>query len=481
MTSAEQVAELAHAVANLVAEDRSGEGASSAQVAFACRDVVVDRLGGALGAVLNAGPAHHDFPARHIANDPAHALHAALRDLPRLSGPDRPPVIDALSAAAPPRSPWHVAGRAALLLQPYEEQLRVLPGPAAWQAVHQIAAIAATLPYLDADLAHVHRGLMVDPGSHGAIRFAVAEIETRAPQDRTPFGIEAPQPFQAVPIRGLADLPNATRQLGTLIALRGERITAAERRAVARMLTEGLDVTSRALRSSGPHVQADLAASFESAAEHLTKLYTTPLATIGKPAPTIQYLAGEITKHLRALDGVLDRAEPLAPPERDTAFSRATERGLAWASEAPAVTGALESALRAAHGAANLFGHPESEATRELGLTWVRAEAPPRQAVPRVLAAARAGAEALGAARPALPTVAGRGDARAQTGFEQAEVAVDRVHAAVRARGALPSASLPEHPRTRTGSRRVADLARAAGRPVRSPSPSGADRAPPTP
>jgi hypothetical protein len=453
-------------------------------VELACRDAVADRLATVLGSVINVGPVRGDFPARNVANDPVHALHAALRDLPRFSGPDRPPVIEMLDATnEPAAAPWHTAARATLLLQPYLDELRVLPAPAAWHTVHRVAAMASAIPYLDSDLVRRHGISPIDTGSHGAIRFATAEIEARAPTSDAHYDLRPIEPVQPIPVRALSDLPEATRQLTELIAQRGAAISAAEMRAVARMLSEGLDIAASVVRDAPglDHQRVVLAGAFESAADHLAKVFNLPMATLTQPAPAIGYLAGEISRHLRALDRLIEQAQDLETPARVAGLARASEKVLDWAAETPATVAALDTALRTAHVSANLFTHPEHESTRELGYHWIRAENPPGATEPRLLAATRAAREALNATRPTSPELSGRPIHALPEAPGSADVGFAAIRAAVQARGAVPVPPLPDHPRTRTGTRQAADLARLKARRPPGPGRNPPGQSPPTP
>jgi hypothetical protein len=480
MTYAEEIDHLARALTSLVARDAPTRSADEtrAEIAFASRDIVVEQLTELTRAVVGVQPGAADFPARHVAADPAHALHAALRELPRLSRANGPIALDVLTATGGPElTPWREAVHASVSLESYTEQLHTIPGPQAWRLVRDLGSLAMTVPIIDSDLTERHGRTVIPTGSHGAIRIAVAEMQSRVPTGPNDYDVELDRPVQVVPLQGVSDLPQATAWLAGLISERGYEISAVEIRSAARVLGQGAEVAARALRLAGEANPGLLptAARLEDAAEALGHLHATPIATLAEPKALIRYLSGEISAQLRVLDGVLDRVEPKADPdERRAALSRVAELALNWAAQGSAATTALTDSIHSSHAAHRLLGRQEHETNPHEHLVWVAAVAPRGADHPRALTHSTAAREALD------QVVAPRDDrgnrtigGTATAASVRAAVALSDLHTAVTNRVLTP-APLAGHPSVRTGARRATDLARKRARNIQ-----GRDRPPP--
>ncbi len=252
------------------------------QAALVCRDTVVgavrDLTGALLGRTPSPAPADPDLKGR----SPAHALHAALRDLPAATGTGLPLTAALAVQAGPPVTGWQRAGRAAALLETYRDEAAALPGPAAWSLARDLATLGSALPDLDLDLATTLTaaaadptgpatttlattppaaaatldgpiGALLDGPSHGRLQLAAAALTahtTDVPaaaailhgRSRGPIG----------PVTRLADLPVAGRQLAELLHRRGSRLTVTEVRAAVRAVGYGLGLTARSLTASAP-------------------------------------------------------------------------------------------------------------------------------------------------------------------------------------------------------------------------------------
>jgi hypothetical protein len=467
MTYAEEVEHLAHALAHILANQDLVDR-DDASAVLAARDTVVQRLRALSGAVINAGPAREVFPARHMAADPAHALHAALRDLALASGPDRPPTIDVLRRNGRGALPyWQLAVRASALLEPYGEAVRHLPGPAAWRAALDIADLATTLPHIDADLArHLSSGdsrrwaTLTDIGTHGAIRIAADELRARAQENAaTTLDIKPSTPARAIRVQSMSVLAEGFRRLTAILTARATALTATEARAVAKALAEAVEVSAHTLRAaalSNPHYPV-VAQALDRALPVIRRIYLEPMETLGLPAIAVTRLIGEIRHELLVLRALVDRLETQDQGPRRAAVTRVAAAALAVAREIAPTTAALDTALRAAHDARQLLSPVEYQDGPATSLyLWVRAQPPERNVEPLALAASGAARTAMATIAPMLETAGSPGvlDGRHNTA-DRAAKAIGEIHAAAAKRG-RPHAgsSAPDHPRQRVGSSR---------------------------
>lgn len=451
MTYADEIDGLARALAELVSREPSDWAAdpTPSHEAFAVRDIVATRLRTIAAALVHA-PAQNqpgEFPARHVAADPGHALHAALADLPR-AGADERPVGTDLGTRSANANPWQQAAQACLFLEPYTETLRALPGPQAWSALRGVADLAAAVVILDEDLSTHHRATHLDLGRHGALRIAADELRARVAPDGPHPHLARRSVQSAVAVRTVAELPWATGRLAAMLDERGPDITAVEVRAAARMLVEGLATAARA--TTGPQGIVGLDAAMRTAAAAAQRALCEPMATLTQSSPPIRYLAGQITVQVRALGGVLGKfdADP-ADRTGDRAVVAAAIRP--WVAEAAGVAAAVDRGLRASHQQHLLLGHPESTSSTQ-PYRWIPAATPEGQAEPRALTASRSMREALAhAAR--LATEQDSSGAQQQTAGDL--VASTALPALTEARRPITAAPLPDHPANRIGRRHV--------------------------
>lgn len=470
MSYADEVELLARSMAQLTARNEDLEQ-QQGDLVLAARDIVVERLRLLTAALTNAGPPKDEFPARHVASDPGHALVAALQELPLVAGSDRPSLIDVLGASGSGSLPlWQDAARAATSMEPYTAALRDLPGPTAWGALRDVADLAASVPHLDAGLARWagadHAALLTDPASHGAVRIAAEELRVQVPS-AGPGGLVLTEatPARPIQIHGIGDVPEATRRMSAILDARGADVSAVEVRAVATALAEGFEAAGKVLRAAGdlePRFK-DVADSLDRAVPAVRRVYSTPMETLTPASPVVRYLATEVRGQLRGLGELVERIERMAPgANKDTALKRAAEPALAWAAEAPRAAAAMDNALRASHEAGRLLGPVERIASDTPAYSWVRAATPEDGDEPRALAASRAAREAVTAAAPLLADLTARtSSAQGPDAAERAAAAVAAVSSAVdeRGRGSRPSL-LPDHPRERVGTRRETELAK---------------------
>lgn len=446
MTYATEFDRLARALAEVISRapnDWDTDLTPRASV-FASRDVVVARLRIMTEVLVDASPArgHRSFLARHVSANPGHALHAALAELPSAlsegrSGADRL----LLTEVSHTDTPWRRAAQACLYLEPYTEALRTLPGEQGWAALRQIADAASAVLLIDEDLT-IHLGAEhVDVGRHGALRIAIHEVRAHVSDTEAAPTLTLP-PSVAPRVRSIADLPGATRQLSRLLIARGADVTAVEVRSAARVVTEGLDITARAIAGTpGPEAR-QLAKVLRDAAAQTRALYCTPMATLTPPSMPVRYLAGELSNRLRAVDGLLDRLDA-DPTSRSADRAEIVNALLPWVGEAGALCATTDRVVNASQKAARLLEPARGTTTYE----WLPA-ASRTAGSDSVAASRRATAAAVLAAR--LADQAGAPHARPQTPTGQSELL-----SAVDARRRMAVRSRAEHPAHRLTSRPV--------------------------
>jgi len=431
--------------------------------------------------LLGERPTRADSPEL-LARSPAHALRAALSDLPAAATAQLAQTEALARNGGPFTRGWQDAARAAVALERYHDLLAGLPGPQAWAAIRNVAELAAALPQLDTDLAAALPSAgtdracaaMLDPVPHGLLRLAADEL--RAHTTDLPAGstdLALPERPRLQPPSTLADLPEATRQLALLVAHRGPHLTAAESRAALRVLADGVDLTGRVLALTHPAKDHSVAVAREhlpGALPDLQQLLHEPLATLTRPAPAVLYLAEQIRARLGTAAAVADRLQDHPGPTgaREADFARLAAPLTRWAIETPALTAALEDSLSRAIDARRLLA-PRQEPTRGRGrgqdLLWL----PVANAAgghPAISAASRSTAHLSTAARhlaaatgtdTGTDTAAGRTRSAARTAGIQAGMAFDSLTAALRGRQAAPwpnparatHPALPPDPRQR--------------------------------
>jgi hypothetical protein len=351
------------ALSTLIGRDERAHHADRTppDIALACRDIAVTRLRTMCGLVTGTGPTLDNFLARNITTDPAGALYSALADLPMLGGRDRPVLVEILTARPRPgQKEWQELARASLFLEPYSDALPDLPGPFAWKAVTDIANLATGLPCLDEDL-HLHRGLpAVDPGRHGVLRLAAAQLESIRRDVHGDLFMIRPTRHVVRPVRTIADLGTGNADLARLIRRRGADISAPEIRAAARVLVEGLDLVGRIESGLGEGFQAaTIGGPAGAAAKQLNWVLLTPLATLndGAPDPIARQLSAGMSRQFQSLHGLCDRLDARADtPSRAADHARIGAGLEGWLRSVPQVVAALDHALSAAHDQRRLLG-----------------------------------------------------------------------------------------------------------------------------
>jgi len=464
---AEDVRRLAGAAAMLVGAGPPAPDSvhpNEQQTGLAARDAVAGELRSLTTVLLGERPTRAERPEL-LASSPAHALRAALNDLPATATAPLPQTGALARNGGPFTRGWQDAARAAVALERYHDLLACLPGPQAWAAIRDVAELAAALPQLDADLAAAlptagtegARAALLDPVPHGLLRLAADELRVHTadlPAGSTDLAL--PERPRLQPPSTLADLPGATRQLALLVAHRGPHLTAAESRAALRVLADGVDLTGRVLALTHPaknHPTAIARQHLQDALPDLQQLLHEPLATLTRPAPAVLYLAEQIRARLGTAAALADRLQDQLQPAdtREADFARLAAPLTRWAIETPALIAALEDSLSRAIDTRRLLA-PRQEPTRgrRMDLLWL----PVANAAgdhPAISAASRSTAHLSTAARHlaavtgtdtgteiGTDTAAGRTRSAARTAAIQAGLAFDSLTAVLRARQAAP-------------------------------------------
>jgi hypothetical protein len=366
----------ARALATLVGRDERAHRSDQTppEIALAARDIAVTRLRVMCGLVTGTDPTPETFLARNITTDPGGALYSALADLPALIGPERPGLVDLLSAS--PRTgqkEWQELARAALFLEPYSDRLPHLPGPFAWKVVADIGNLAVGLPSLDEDLAR-HRGVpAVDPGRHGALRLAAAQLESIGRDVHGDLVAVRPAEPAVRPVLTAGDLASGSADLARLIRHRGADISAPEIRATARILVEGLELAGRIYGELvDPARRAGLEDPTTRAVAQINRVLLTPLATLndGRSGVTVRQVSADLSRQLRTLHGLCDRLDA-SPDPRVRDVGRARLRGGldTWVHAVPTLVAALDDAVGAAYRDRRLLSRAAGRAT-PAGWRW---------------------------------------------------------------------------------------------------------------
>jgi hypothetical protein len=360
---------------------------------------------------------------------------------------------------------WQDAARAAVTLEAYHHALtEKLTATDAWIAVRDVAEVAAALPYLDADLVaalpvgDAARAVLLEPAAHGLVRLAAEQLRGQtADLPSWIVNVVRPEQPRVRPVRTVGELPNATRHLAALVAGRGADLTALEARAVARALTEGVDLTTRVL-TAAPNGEpaAALAATgqLSGALSGLQQIVHGQLATLTPPEPAVLFLAHQIRERLRVVTRLVDQLQHETSPRSATDGLRRVAATMSqWADEAIIAATDLRDSLHAAATGGRLL-MPREDLPRGANGRYLWVSVPPKTAGTHpVVAAATHAAAALSAGREQLAPVVGafpRGD-RAATAPRRGALtsaARDQLRVAVRRRipGELPPPPRPRHP-----------------------------------
>jgi len=501
----DDVARLARALADLLTADRTAPvplPADQVHAALVCRDTVVGAVRELTGALLRpTSPPVRAAPDLLI-RSPAHALHAALQDLPALAGGDLSLSQALADAGTGPVARWQRAARAAVALERHHDSAAALPGPDAWSLARDLAALSSAVTVLDADLASTVdtaasntaagatassntaagppaaaaspdvAAALVDKPAHALLQLAAAELAAHTAD--VPFAAanlpdRPPRPVQPVqPVRRLADLPAANRQLAELLRSRGSSVTVVDVRAALRAVTYGVDLTAQALTAEhtpavpagtgGPgqaqqRQPADRGRAVEQLQQALPDLQLvlhSPLATLTPPAPSVRALGQQIRTRLSAAGRLHEelhaRSATGAPRE---ALSQALA---AWAvTAAPVVEAACDGLRAAAASQALLAPRQDPTPERYAGLLWLPLTAADPNGQQTLEAAGRAAA-ALHAAAAPLAALLGSAAEVPSSGTRRAaadaSAAFSELTAALQSRPALrnPNPARTAHP-----------------------------------
>lgn len=436
--------------------------ATERSAVLTARDVVVAELRGLSAALLRLGPRGVRGELRLIAARPAHALYLALADLPPAAGADRMSLLDAVAADGGPLTRgWQDAARAAVTLEAYHNALTEKPSAAdAWVAVRDLAEVAAALPYLDADLAAAlpastdpARAGLLEPVTHGLVSLAAEQLRGQtADLPSRVVNIVRHEPPRVRPVRTVGELPNATRNLAALVAGRGAKLTALEARAVARALTEGVDLTARVLTAAPSGEPAALAAAgqLSGALSGLQQIVHGQLATLTPPEPAVLFLAQQIRERLTVVTRLVDQLQhEISPRSAAEGLLRVAATMSQWSIEAIGAASDLRDGLHAAATGGKLL-MPREDLPRGASGRYLWVSVSPKTAGTQpVVAAATHAAAVLSAGREQLAQVAGtfpRSDRTATAPHRAAltsAAARDQLRVAVRRRtpGELPPPS----------------------------------------
>ncbi len=366
MTLASDTALLAQALAELLAAGGERPAAlrgAEPPIALAARDILLTAL---RGRAVEVERLTARSPAKPPLRPAVADLRAALYQLPLAASAPMPlrQAISAPTTASTRR--WQQAARAATTLELHHGRPQPADVPAAAGA---LAQLTAALPVLDGDLAAAlpsdPRGIpaaLTADQEHQNLTAAAAALAERTSNwsgnDKT--GVhELPTVPRVRPVRGLHDVPNATRHLAALLDRRGADLTLREVRAVARLLATGHQLAARILPGIDPALLA--------AARSLYQLQDGQAATLGRPAPPILILAGEVRHHLR------QHAEQPSLPTTATEQQQLRDTTANWLPAAAAAAHALHAGLRDAAAAGNLYVPSQGARGRHPDLLWQRA------------------------------------------------------------------------------------------------------------
>lgn len=336
----------------------------------------------------------------------------------------------------------------------------------AWVAVRDLAEVAAAVPYLDADLAAAlpadtdpARTGLLEPAAHGLVRLAAEQLRGQtADLPSRVVNIVRHEPPHVRPVRTVGELPNAIRHLAALVAGRGAKLTALEARAVARALTEGVDLTARVLTaapSREPAAALAAAGQLSGALSGLQQIVHGQLATLTPPEPAVLFLAQQIRERLAVVTRLVDQLQHETSPRSAAGGLRRVAATMSqWSIEAMGAATDLRDSLHAAATGGKLL-MPREDLPRGASGRYLWVSVSPKTAGTQpVVAAATHAAAVLSGGREQLAQVAGAFPLTDRTATAPhraaltAAAARDQLRVAVRRRtpGELPPLSRPRHP-----------------------------------
>jgi hypothetical protein len=355
-------------------------------VAVGSRNVVLAEVRTLIGAVTETPllPAR-DVTAQDMAYHPATALVAALGRLPPANGAAPSPATRPLrSAATPVERLWHDAACACLALEAYSGAIRRLPDDVAWKVVRDLSDIATAFAYLDADLAellpagHPASAVLADGNSHGVLRVAAVEAQTRIDQHLAGAAPRDPEHRTGIagtrltPLNGVSDLPAVTDQLAMGIARRSSDLSIDEVRGVARLLHGGFDNVAVILERPPSAVDdwKRAAAALRLGMPAFDLLRRLPAATLLPATFAIPAVLRSIRVQLDALLGVAHRLSLDAPSDQ---WQRLVGPAVNWVAATPGLMNATAASLHAAISASKILV-PADPQPDNAHLQWVPAQ-----------------------------------------------------------------------------------------------------------
>jgi hypothetical protein len=428
--------ELARAAAELVREGTTAPplAVNETPAVLTARDALTGSVGAALSAVIRRSAPVAAIPttAQEVVTGPAHVLAEALERRPRVGGGDLA-LSDALEVPCSTWGQrWQATARAATVLEGDQEHLANLGWDRAWHAVHDLGLIASAMAYSDADLARAlpqgydtEQAQLRDHASLGMVRLAGSEV-TLQTADLPPASVvrELLPPrtnrpaASAMPIRSAADLADGTTRLGGLLAHRGPAVSAAELRAVARVLADGFAVAARVLSRTDDRALVAVGSELMLGSNRLERVVAAQFGTLTRHDPLIPLMAGELRNRLVLVDAVAARLPRGASDQR---LSRIVTVLNDWVRAAGPVTGTLSAVLEDLTKRRALLEPHDLDRPRPGQPLWVTAyrdspallaaraaehivthAAPPLQHEETVVTAAQHAARAAGAGRDAL-------------------------------------------------------------------------------
>jgi hypothetical protein len=424
-------------------------------VAVGARNVVLAEVRALIIGVTGTPPLPaQDVTAQDLADHPATALVAALGRLPPANGAAPSPAARPLSPAATPvERLWHDAACACLGLECYSGAMRRLPDDVAWKVVRDLSDIASAFVYLDADLAELlpagHRAsaVLADGYSHGVLRVAAVEAQTRIDQHlagvfpRDPAHRPLGSGMRLTPPSGVSDLPAVTDEVAAGIGRRSVDLSIDEVRAVARLLHGGFDnvavILERPPGASDGWKRA--AAALREGMPTFDRLRRLPAATLLPATFAIPAALRGIRVQLDALLGVAHRLGLDAPFDQ---WQRLVGPAVKWVAATPGLMNATAASIHAAISAGKILV-PADPQPENAHLRWVPAQLGHAGAQELLRRAASALTETRNAVA-ALPQVAHHDAAVAEQSVQH-QAGLARAELQTVLRGRIPP--LPSHPR----------------------------------
>jgi hypothetical protein len=401
--------DLAAALATLLAEGPARTAPlSDLPATLAARDTVLVELRELVGTVSQAPRfgVVRELTVFDVVERPGQALHQVLSELPRavsfgtsqLSGE-----VDLTLGVY--EQHWHRAARAMIGLEGFLPGLAQLPDLHAWNALRELADVAASMPYLDHDLA----GAVLPPlkagqdlavpyrqlsAGHDAVRLTAGEIRARIPAPE-----HSARPAAAGPFTG-GDLGRAVDDYARVVAGRAGQLSVPDLRAVARLLQFGSRDAGRVLDRSSVAVDgaADTAFGLVPMRALAAALRDSAIRSTSVPHLDVIGGASELVVRMATL-GELAGRMPGGASDQD--LRRLAAPALEFAATAPMLVRTLQAAVRESLRTGSIL-IPNRSDRHWTSLSWVTAQMGPRRegppAVQRVVDELASAAARLGPA-----------------------------------------------------------------------------------